>query len=198
MCSCIRGPSWRGKINPGGRSHLNHPSHTTTHESEIQYIFIWGHHISSIKMDLPRQFKPKKGTKPLLSTLPNSPLTSSSPNGHGHSARQKEGSSAPKFPLPVVRTNHAGVVISKIEDIFESIADCMLGEKKELTIKLKSRTRREEMTGENQDENQTSDETSARKKRPKDLFRNITFPSKSPQEAWKFSEFIISSPLRSF
>lgn len=138
-------------------------------------------------MDLPRQSKPVKGTKPLLSNLPDSPLTSNSPSGHGHAVRQKKGPSVPTFPLPVERTNHAGVVISKIEDIFESIADCMLGEKKELSIQLKSRRGRAEITRENQDEDQASDETAAKKKRLKDPFRSITFPSKSPQEAWKFS-----------
>lgn len=74
--------------------------------------------------------------------------------------------------------NHAGAVITKIEDIFDSIADSILDEKKELVIQLKARSRlgiqaRDPLA-----------ETI--KSLPKSEPRTIKFPSKSPQEAWKF------------
>jgi meiotic recombination protein SPO11 len=78
-----------------------------------------------------------------------------------------------------VERNQAGAVINKIEDIFESIADCIIDEGKELVIPLKSRPKIK---------NIANKEHSTRANRvPKIEARNITFPSRSPQEAWKFS-----------
>lgn len=74
--------------------------------------------------------------------------------------------------------NQVGAVISKIEDIFESIADCILEERKELVIALrtKSSTKRAK----------DGLDDSVFKGKPKSDLRNITFPSRNPQEAWKF------------
>jgi meiotic recombination protein SPO11 len=76
-------------------------------------------------------------------------------------------------------SNRSGVVLCKIEDIFESIADCILDEKKHISIQLKRRGKAK---------NQTHDADSG-------VIRDVTdekvttvkFPSRSPQEAWKFS-----------
>lgn len=76
--------------------------------------------------------------------------------------------------------NTAAVVISKVEDIFESIAECLLDEKKEMVIRLKTRKR----SGLQVHDIVTGTLTSLQN----DEMRSIKFPSKSPQEAWKFSE----------
>ncbi len=77
-------------------------------------------------------------------------------------------------------SNQTGAVITKIERIFESITDCILEEKKEISIELKTRPRSKEKL----DSNQSG---SLRGKRKPEV-RAVTFPSKSPQEAWKFSK----------
>jgi meiotic recombination protein SPO11 len=77
-----------------------------------------------------------------------------------------------------LKSNQAGAVISKIEDIFESIADSILDEKKEMVIRLKMRKKSGSRTRTDGDiENLGKDET-----------RAVKFPSKNPQEAWKFSK----------
>ncbi|EPE33517.1 DNA topoisomerase IV, alpha subunit [Glarea lozoyensis ATCC 20868] len=81
------------------------------------------------------------------------------------------------LPIP----NTAGSVITKLEDIFESITDCLLEKNKELTICLK--TRPPKVTQE--------DETGNRKRLMSGV-RKITFPSRNPKEAWKFSAFFFT------
>lgn len=61
----------------------------------------------------------------------------------------------------------SGAVIAKIEDIFESMVDCLLGGRNELVISLKSRRTTKDSV--------TSDS------------RKISFPGKTQSEAWKFS-----------
>lgn len=73
-----------------------------------------------------------------------------------------------------VKSNQLGFVISKIEDIFESITDCILDEKKELVIHLKSRSRSKPRQEEGEEEN--------------DKRTKVVFPSKNAKEAWKFSK----------
>jgi len=104
----------------------------------------------------------------LLPNLPNSLLT-----------YQNAASSHPNPTSGPITRNSPGAVISKIEDIFEAMTDCILDEKKELVIQLKTRDRK----------TSRSDETEATKTRKKSENRTIRFPSKSPQEAWKFSRF---------
>ncbi|EHK97930.1 putative Meiotic recombination protein rec12 [Glarea lozoyensis 74030] len=79
------------------------------------------------------------------------------------------------LPIP----NTAGSVITKLEDIFESITDCLLEKNKELTICLK--TRPPKVTQE--------DETGNRKRLMSGV-RKITFPSRNPKEAWKFTALL--------
>jgi meiotic recombination protein SPO11 len=73
--------------------------------------------------------------------------------------------------------NQAGAVISKIEDIFQSIADSILLQKQELVIHLRHRQK------------PGYQNIVAKNGSAKGLYE-VRFPSKSPQEAWKFSEFM--------
>lgn len=112
----------------------------------------------------------------LLSNLPNRPLT----------APEEDASTLqiPRFSSPVIGhtyRNHQstpGAVISKIEDIFEAITDCLLKEGEELVIPLKTRSRNKTKTGNVEaTQNNSRSET-----------RSVSFPNKSPQEARRFSE----------
>ncbi|KAF4632534.1 hypothetical protein G7Y89_g5596 [Cudoniella acicularis] len=110
----------------------------------------------------------------LLSNLPHSELTA-----HEESM-ENERVTSPRFNATVSHVadpSQSGAVISKIEDIFEQMTDCILDEKKVMTIELKSRYSKRVKSSEND----------PRRKPSKPETRTITFPSKSPQEAWKFS-----------
>ncbi|EPQ62446.1 Bgt-361 [Blumeria graminis f. sp. tritici] len=76
----------------------------------------------------------------------------------------------------VATQNQANTVISRIEYVFESMVDCILGSKKELVIQLKFRT--------DLGKGFPSSDDSTQK------LRNIIFPSKNPREAWKFTVLI--------
>ncbi len=76
-------------------------------------------------------------------------------------------------PVP----HRAGSVITKIESIFESIIDCVIGEKKELVIQLKSRSKQKSIPP--REDNDTD-------LRRKSDIQKIKFPSKCPTEAWRF------------
>ncbi|RKF78001.1 Meiotic recombination protein SPO11 [Golovinomyces cichoracearum] len=71
--------------------------------------------------------------------------------------------------------SQAGLVITKIEHIFETIADCILEKKKELVIQLKTKSKAKE-TNEN-----------LNIEIPEEKIRNVTFPSRKPREAWRFA-----------
>jgi len=121
---------------------------------------------------------PQSSHRNLLSDLPTSSLT---PQNAAFKSNDPAGESpAPSGPS-LINQNAPGAVISKIENIFEAMTDCILGEKKELTIQLKTR---------NKTKTKSDDAQSTKKKaKPNPETRTITFPSKSPQEAWKFSRF---------
>ncbi|KAH7383513.1 Spo11/DNA topoisomerase VI subunit A, partial [Cadophora sp. MPI-SDFR-AT-0126] len=74
--------------------------------------------------------------------------------------------------------NQAGAVISKIEDIFEAIADCILAEGDELVIELISRSKTK-----SQVEGDESGDGRGRTNR-------IVFPSRNQKEAWKFTALL--------
>jgi hypothetical protein len=76
-------------------------------------------------------------------------------------------------------SNQVGAVINRIEDIFEAIADCILDEGKELVIPFKSRPKKKATTN--------RDGTSQINRSLNSEAQKVVFPSKSPQEAWKFS-----------
>ena len=108
----------------------------------------------------------------LLSHLPDRPLTN-------HEAAAQVSSSISYTP-GLANPNQAGEVVSKIEAIFEKIAGCILEEKKELVIKLKTRGKQGAKT--------RNVDTGIIKSLPDDTMREVKFPSKSPKEAWRFSE----------
>jgi meiotic recombination protein SPO11 len=112
----------------------------------------------------------------LLSNLPDRRQTLDNPP---NDCARQHANSQPLTQSRATNPNQAGMVITKIEDIFESIADCILDEKKELVIQLKSRVKPENRASQH--------ESLVAKKRAKSDVRKITFPSRSPQEAWKFS-----------
>ncbi|TVY31925.1 Meiotic recombination protein, partial [Lachnellula occidentalis] len=116
----------------------------------------------------------------LLPHLPNSSLTpqkaASRPNGNPPTA---SGSS------PVTRYS-PGAVIAKIEDIFEVMTDCMLGQKSELVIPLKTRRRKPKAAS----DGDSGDNAPSTRKKAKSDTRIITFPSKSPREVWKFTALL--------
>ena len=76
-------------------------------------------------------------------------------------------------------SHQVGAVINKIEDIFEGIADCILDEGKELVIPFKSRPKKKTTTD--------GDGSSQINRGLNSEAQKVVFPSKSPQEAWKFS-----------
>ncbi|TVY41187.1 Meiotic recombination protein, partial [Lachnellula subtilissima] len=117
----------------------------------------------------------------LLSNLPNSSLTPqtavSRPNGKAPTA---------SGPTPATR-NSPGAVISKIEAIFEAMTDCLLGEKSELVIQLKTRMSKTEATSDGDGHDESAPST---RKKTKSDTRTFTFPSKSPREVWKFTALL--------
>jgi len=110
-------------------------------------------------------------TGDLLSNLPHRELTHDS----RANLERREDFSFIARPNP----NQAGAVIARIEDIFESIADSILHEKKELIIRLRTRRRTK---------NHNLDPSNSAVRNASDT-KLIRFPSKSPQEAWKFGRY---------
>lgn len=76
--------------------------------------------------------------------------------------------------LPPASSTPESSVISKIESILESIASCILEEKDELTIHLKTR------------KPATSKKSNSSKDNSNQL-RAVTFPGKKLEEGWKFT-----------
>lgn len=122
----------------------------------------------------------------LLSNLPNRSHTAQNAGSEfkdndSNTNGQLRTSSAPRL----TNRNSPGAVISKIEDIFMAMTDCIIGEKKELSIQLKTRNPVQSK----------SDDRKKSKKEGKSEIKTITFPSQSPQEAWKFSRYDSSSEV---
>ncbi|TVY82608.1 Meiotic recombination protein rec12 [Lachnellula suecica] len=105
----------------------------------------------------------------LLSDLPNRSLT----------LQNADSNPNPNPSSNTVNRNSPGAVISKIEDIFEAMTDCLLGERKELVIQLKTGRRKQKSKSD-------ADNT----KRTRSGIRTVTFPNKSPHEAWKFTALL--------
>ncbi|KAG0646636.1 Meiotic recombination SPO11 [Hyphodiscus hymeniophilus] len=78
--------------------------------------------------------------------------------------------------------SQAGAVVSKIEDIFEKVAQCILDEEKEVSIKIKTRGKQSAIDYDANTGIITSKST--------DEMKTVQFPSKSPKEAWKFTAFL--------
>lgn len=75
-----------------------------------------------------------------------------------------------------------GLVIGKIEDIFESIVDCMLNSNHEIAIPLRIRSQQTRTP----DDMVMLPQSNAK-------IRHVVFPSKNPREAWKFGEIHMRS-----
>ncbi|KAG4437979.1 hypothetical protein IFR05_006560 [Cadophora sp. M221] len=125
--------------------------------------------LSEYRQDDPRSAR-SLGT--LLSNSPHSTLTQAAENSN------RDNSDGPVQVRRTVNANQVGAVISKIEDIFESIADCILEEGKELVIELKSRSKSKAKV-----EQDGGDDIRRRTTK-------ITFPSRNQKEAWKFTALL--------
>ncbi|OBT82498.1 hypothetical protein VE02_09128 [Pseudogymnoascus sp. 03VT05] len=83
---------------------------------------------------------------------------------------------------PRNNNSQAGVVITKIEDIFESLLDCIINKKKCLVLHIKSR-------GNNR--RQTIDAATGGIRNTENVeTKEITFPGKTQKEAWKFAALL--------
>lgn len=76
--------------------------------------------------------------------------------------------------------NQVGAVITKIEDIFESLLDCITNENKCLVLHLKSRGKAGHRT--------LDPITGTIRNTGNAECKEITFPGKTQREAWKFGE----------
>jgi len=137
----------------------------TSHEQAIQ--------LRTMDIDLLSDYlqdgRPSEGRETLLSNSPHSTLTQADHANKGASNRDTQ-------VTRNINPNQAGAVISKIEDIFEAIADCILAEGKELVIELKSRSKSKTQLREDELKGNGG------------KLRRITFPSRNQKEAWKFSK----------
>ncbi|KAL2067544.1 hypothetical protein VTL71DRAFT_1969 [Oculimacula yallundae] len=128
----------------------------------------------------------ERSERTLLSNLPRSALTQTD-NDSKH-----ENANGPVKVTRRTNPNQVGAVISKIEDIFESITDCILEERRELVIELKSRSKSnlkaqksETEKVEVELEEDEDEEMELRRRTTK-----ITFPSRNQKEAWKFTALL--------
>lgn len=126
----------------------------------------------------------------LLTYLPRSELTHHTTDARGPAPDGTSRQGELVAPLPATTQNQAGVVISKIEVILEAMVDCIIKEKKELTIHLKRR-------GQPSLEDSGSAMKGNRRLRRSKIGK-ISFPSKNPQEAWKFSMLKIQAQLSAY
>jgi hypothetical protein len=78
-----------------------------------------------------------------------------------------------------VNSSQPGAVVSKIEDVFERLAGCILDEKMKISIQLKTRGKQSAIGRDST--------TGTIKSLPDEKMRTVEFPSKSAKEAWKFS-----------
>ncbi|KFY24316.1 hypothetical protein V493_05317 [Pseudogymnoascus sp. VKM F-4281 (FW-2241)] len=88
------------------------------------------------------------------------------------------------IPQGAPRNNNfqAGAVIAKIEDIFESLLDCITNEKKCLVLHIKSRGKNGRQT--------LDAATGAIRNTANVETKEITFPGKTQKEAWKFAALL--------
>ncbi|CZT50385.1 related to MEIOTIC RECOMBINATION PROTEIN REC12 [Rhynchosporium secalis] len=118
----------------------------------------------------------------LLSNLPQSTLIQADITSEDKSSTE---------PVRVTRkdnSNQVGAVISKIEDIFESFADCILEQRKELVIELKSRSKpRVKLDHEEAEKAKAEEDEEVQMGR---RTTRITFPSRNQREAWKFTALL--------
>lgn len=113
--------------------------------------------------------------------LASSPITSNPPQAYSPPVRISQARHV-DMSQPLRMTNNqagAGSVIAKLEDILETVVDCMLAEKP-LVIHLKTRSRStrqllDPVTGVLQNDGSAEG-------------KEISWPGKTQREAWKFCE----------
>ncbi|KAG9245941.1 Spo11/DNA topoisomerase VI subunit A [Calycina marina] len=112
-----------------------------------------------------------------------------------------EPQTSPRFPLPgrptrpkdnapeqegtgihATNPNQRQIVISKIEAILESIGNSIVNQEKHMIIKLRTRRKAKPQV--------TNPSTGVTGSLPDDGMRGIKFPSRNPQEAWKFAAIL--------
>ena len=139
--------------------------------------------------DLPMQCQESHCASTDNTLLPNSPYSKltpqqqlgiSSPADHTHRLDVSQG-------YPRSNNIQAGAVITKIEDIFESLLDCIINEKKCLALHLKSRGRYGRQT--------LDANTGAIRNKSNAEAKEITFPGKTQKDAWKFGEHFQDSKM---
>ncbi|KFY44396.1 hypothetical protein V495_03483 [Pseudogymnoascus sp. VKM F-4514 (FW-929)] len=119
--------------------------------------------------------------KPLLPDSQCSKLISQNQSG---TSFPENNADTPDVAQGARRNNNfqAGEVITKIEDIFESLLDCIINEKKCLVLHIKSRARSGRHT--------IDAATGAIKNAGNVETKEITFPGKNQKEAWKFTALL--------
>lgn len=123
----------------------------------------------------------------LLQGLPTNKLNATDPELASSSVLGPPKSSTQRAPRPGSNPNQTGVVITKIEDILDTITDCILAGKKELVIELKSRSSQKKKDFDHDVDMYRKLRTSIRK---------IRYPSKCPTEAWRFGMSRTLNPYR--
>jgi hypothetical protein len=157
-------------------------------ESENDYLVNKASVVNAMDLDIPSELTEESSTSTqLLRNSPDSRLTSRSTPFNGDNEKGNSGSILELVNPGAARDDHfeprppspslyqTGLAITRIEELIEAMADCILGKRNKLTIKLKSRASR--------GANSTEDF--------KRNTRSVNFPSTSPREAWKFGEFAI-------
>lgn len=120
----------------------------------------------------------------LLSDLPHDKLISNNQLATSSSEAQAAGSDVSRG-APRNYNFQAGAVITKIEDIFESLLDCIINENDCLILHIKSR-------GKNG--RQALDAATGAIRNTENVeAKEITFPGKTQKEAWKFSKYFWDS-----
>jgi hypothetical protein len=113
---------------------------------------------------------------PLLANL-HSRLTLND-QGLGPDALELEQTQAQTLYPQSASSNQVGIVIAKIENIFESIIDNILTKKNVLTVQLRVRKKSKICSTTDRQADATEQAT-----------RTLSFPNKNPKEAWKFSKY---------
>lgn len=116
------------------------------------------------------------------SLLHNSPYTKLISQNQFGTSFPEDHTDSPHISQGARRSNtfQAGEVITKIEDIFESLLDCIINEKKCLVFHIKSRAK----SG-----RQTLDAVNGAIRNAGNVeTKEITFPGKTQKEAWKFGK----------
>lgn len=118
---------------------------------------------------------------PLLCSSPTDTLTHTNRTTFTHSSSAPHALSLEHRQSAFRSNAKAGFVISKIEEVLESMIDCFLKDGKELVIELKSNRKGGSATSSNAET----------KQRKTSGITSVRFPGKSEHEVWKFSKLFL-------